>query len=67
MSKIYREFEVQIPDEAKISYSDQRVYIITKKVYISERQYNEDRYRSAIAKTTLEKGQGQPYSSEISL
>ena len=42
MSKIYREFEVQIPDEAKISYSDQRVYIITKKVYISERQYNED-------------------------
>ena len=42
MSKIYREFEVQIPDEAKISYSDQRVYIITKKVYISERQYNAD-------------------------
>ena len=28
MSKIYREFEVQIPDEAKISYSDQRVYIL---------------------------------------
>ncbi len=49
MSKIYRNVLVPIPEEAYISKSDARVYLVREKVYVQDKHYNNDK-REVIGK-----------------